>query len=93
MTIKELGVSLRSFNCLTQNSVNTLYELLTKTRAELLLIKNLTEKCIDNDIAVKVGGLGYTEWVDAILNNDPVAPAYTLCDDDDNPSLADEFYS
>lgn len=47
MDIKELGLSNRTYNSLICEGISTLKDLLSKTERELLHIKNLGKKCLD----------------------------------------------
>lgn len=47
VTIEEMNLSVRSYNCLKREGVNTLGELVTKSEAELTEIRNFGQKSID----------------------------------------------
>lgn len=46
ITIENLNFSVRTYNCLTRNKINNLYELTQLTEEELKQIRNLGHKCI-----------------------------------------------
>lgn len=47
MTIEELDLSVRSFNCLKRAGINTVGELIYKTDAEMMKVKNLGKKSLE----------------------------------------------
>jgi len=47
LTIEELNLSVRSYNCLKREGVNTVYDLIQKSEAELMDIRNFGQKSID----------------------------------------------
>lgn len=47
MTIEELDLSVRSFNCLKRAGINTVGELIDKTDAEMMKVKNLGKKSLE----------------------------------------------
>ncbi|MDO5014730.1 MAG: DNA-directed RNA polymerase subunit alpha [Clostridia bacterium] len=47
MTIEELDLSVRSFNCLKRAGINTVGELLDKTPSEMMKVKNLGKKSLE----------------------------------------------
>ncbi len=57
MTIEELGVSARSFNCLKRAGINTVEELTNRTEEEMSKIRNLGKKSLD-EIIEKLTSLG-----------------------------------
>lgn len=50
MTIEELELSVRAYNCLKRASINTMSELLKKSEHDLLNIKNFGKKSSDEVI-------------------------------------------
>ena len=50
MTIEELELSVRAFNCLKRASINSMSELLKKSEHDLLNIKNFGKKSSDEVI-------------------------------------------
>jgi len=57
LTIEELNLSVRSYNCLKREGVNTVGDLVQKTEAELLDIRNFGQKSID-EVKTKLDELG-----------------------------------
>ena len=47
MTIEELELSVRSFNCLKRASINTVEELTRKTEDDMMKVRNLGKKSLD----------------------------------------------
>ena len=47
MTIEELDLSVRSYNCLKRAGINTIQELTNKTEAEMMKVRNLGRKSLD----------------------------------------------
>ena len=50
MTIEELDLSVRSFNCLKRAGINTVEDLVGKTEADMMKVRNLGRKSIDEVI-------------------------------------------
>ena len=46
MTIEELELSVRSFNCLKRANINTVDELIKKSEAEMMKVRNLGMKSL-----------------------------------------------
>ena len=57
MTIEELELSVRSFNCLKRAGISTVEDLTNKTDAEMMKVRNLGKKSLDEVIA-KLHSLG-----------------------------------
>ena len=57
LTIEELNLSVRSYNCLKREGVNTVGELVQKSEAELMDIRNFGQKSID-EVKAKLDELG-----------------------------------
>jgi DNA-directed RNA polymerase subunit alpha len=57
LTIEELNLSVRSYNCLKREGINTVGDLVQKTEAELLDIRNFGQKSID-EVKAKLEELG-----------------------------------
>ena len=57
MTIEELDLSVRSFNCLKRASINTVEDLINKTEEEMIKVRNLGKKSLEEVIA-KIASLG-----------------------------------
>lgn len=47
MTIEELDLSVRSYNCLKRAGINTVLELTQKTKEDMMKVKNLGKKSLD----------------------------------------------
>lgn len=59
MTIEELDLSVRSFNCLKRAGINTVEDLITKTEDDMMKVRNLGRKSLEEVIA-KLDSLGFT---------------------------------
>ena len=57
LTIEDLNLSVRSYNCLKREGINTVGDLVQKTEAELLDIRNFGQKSID-EVKAKLEELG-----------------------------------
>ena len=57
MTIEELELSVRSFNCLKRASINTVEELTERTEEEMMKVRNLGKKSLD-EVKAKLAELG-----------------------------------
>ncbi len=57
MTIEELDLSVRSFNCLKRATINTVEDLTTKTEEDMMRVRNLGRKSLEEVIA-KLESLG-----------------------------------
>ena len=55
--IEELELSVRSFNCLKRSNISTVGDLTNKTESEMMKVKNLGKKSLDEVIA-KLHDLG-----------------------------------
>ena len=47
MTIEELDLSVRSFNCLKRANINTVEDLISKTEDEMMKVRNLGRKSLE----------------------------------------------
>lgn len=47
MTIEELDLSVRSYNCLKRAGINTIQELTNKSEAEMIKVRNLGRKSLE----------------------------------------------
>lgn len=56
-TIEELDLSVRSFNCLKRASINTVEDLINKTEDDMMKVRNLGRKSLEEVIA-KLASLG-----------------------------------
>jgi DNA-directed RNA polymerase subunit alpha len=50
MTIEELDLSVRSFNCLKRAGINTVEDLINKTEEDMMKVRNLGKKSLDEVI-------------------------------------------
>lgn len=57
MTIEELDLSVRSYNCLKRAGINTVQELATKSEEDMMKVRNLGRKSLD-EIRIKLTDLG-----------------------------------
>lgn len=57
MTIEELDLSVRSFNCLKRANINTVDDLINKTEDEMMKVRNLGRKSLD-EVLAKLTSLG-----------------------------------
>lgn len=57
MSIDELELSVRSYNCLKRAGINTVGELCSKTMDDLMKVRNMGRKSLD-EILEKLDGLG-----------------------------------
>lgn len=57
MTIEELDLSVRSYNCLKRAGINTVQELTQKTEEDMMKVRNLGRKSLE-EVQEKLGELG-----------------------------------
>jgi len=57
LTIEELDLSVRSFNCLKRAGINTVEDLVNKSEGEMMKVRNLGRKSLEEVIA-KLAALG-----------------------------------
>ena len=57
MNIDELELSVRSFNCLKRAGINTVEELISRTPEEMMKVRNLGRKSLD-EVLAKLKELG-----------------------------------
>jgi DNA-directed RNA polymerase subunit alpha len=57
MTIEELDLSVRSFNCLKRAGINTVEDLTNKTEEEMMKVRNLGIKSLE-EVIEKLHSLG-----------------------------------
>ncbi|MEU9481488.1 DNA-directed RNA polymerase subunit alpha C-terminal domain-containing protein, partial [Streptomyces sp. NPDC048191] len=79
LPIEELELTVRSYNCLKREGVHSVGELLARSEADLLDIRNFGAKSID-EVKAKLAGLGLA-LKDSPPGFDPTAAAF---DGDDN---------
>ncbi len=58
MTIEELDLSVRSFNCLKRAGINTVEDLTSKSEDEMMKVRNLGKKSFD-EVREKLQSLGF----------------------------------
>ena len=58
MTIEDLDLSVRSFNCLKRAGIHTVEDRVTKTEAEMMKVRNLGRKSFE-EVMQKLASLGY----------------------------------
>lgn len=58
MTIEELDLSVRSFNCLKRAGINTVNDLINKSEEEMMKVRNLGKKSFD-EVKEKLQSLGF----------------------------------
>ena len=62
MTIEELDLSVRSFNCLKRANINTVQDLISKTEDEMMKVRNLGRKSLEEVInKLTMMGLGLAD--------------------------------
>jgi len=57
MSIEELDLSVRSYNCLKRAGINTVLELVQKTEDEMMKVRNLGKKSLE-EVDLKLNNLG-----------------------------------
>lgn len=58
MTIEELDLSVRSYNCLKRAGINTVQELVQKTQEDMMKVRNLGRKSLE-EVEQKLKALGF----------------------------------
>ncbi len=58
MTIEELDLSVRSFNCLKRAGINTVEDLISRSEEDMMKVRNLGKKSLEEVIA-KLASLGF----------------------------------
>lgn len=58
MTIEELDLSVRSFNCLKRAGINTVEDLINKSEEEMMKVRNLGRKSLE-EVIWKMASLGF----------------------------------
>jgi DNA-directed RNA polymerase subunit alpha len=59
MTIEELDLSVRSFNCLKRANIDTVEDLISKTEEDMMKVRNLGRKSLE-EVINKLNSLGYS---------------------------------
>lgn len=57
MTVEELDLSVRSYNCLKRAGINTVEDLISKTEEDMMKVRNLGRKSLE-EVLQKLGALG-----------------------------------
>ena len=57
MTIEELDLSVRSYNCLKRAGINTVLELTQKSKDDMMKVRNLGKKSLE-EVQKKMAALG-----------------------------------
>ena len=57
MTIEELDMSVRSFNCLKRAGIDTVEDLINKTEDDMMKVRNLGKKSLE-EVIQKLHSLG-----------------------------------
>ena len=57
MTVEELDLSVRSFNCLKRAGINTVEELINKSEEDMMKVRNLGVKSLE-EVQAKLASLG-----------------------------------
>ncbi|MGL5884910.1 MAG: DNA-directed RNA polymerase subunit alpha C-terminal domain-containing protein, partial [Bombilactobacillus sp.] len=57
LTIEELDLSVRSYNCLKRAGINTVQELTDKTESDMMKVRNLGRKSLE-EVKEKLANLG-----------------------------------
>ncbi|MCI8360853.1 MAG: DNA-directed RNA polymerase subunit alpha [Clostridiales bacterium] len=58
MTIEELDLSVRSFNCLKRAGINTVEDLINKSEEDMMKVRNLGRKSLE-EVVAKLNSLGF----------------------------------
>jgi DNA-directed RNA polymerase subunit alpha len=86
--VEQLDLTVRSYNCLKREGIHTVGELITRSEADLLDIRNFGAKSID-EVKVKLSGLGLA-LKDSPPGFDPGAAVYFTDDEDDDMAYAED---
>ena len=57
MTIEELDLSVRSFNCLKRANIDTVQDLINRTEEDMIKVRNLGKKSLE-EVILKLKSLG-----------------------------------
>ncbi len=68
LTIEELDLSVRSFNCLKRANINTVRDLITKTAEEMMKVRNMGKKSLD-EVQNKLAMMGLSLATEESGNN------------------------
>ena len=61
MTIEELDLSVRAYNCLKRAGINTVAELVQKNQEDMMKVRNLGKKSLE-EVEQKLAALGMSLW-------------------------------
>ena len=59
MTIEELDLSVRSFNCLKRAGINSVEDLINKSEDDMMKVRNLGRKSLE-EVVYKLNSLGFS---------------------------------
>lgn len=59
MTIEDLDLSVRSFNCLKRAGINTVEDLINKSEEDMMKVRNLGRKSLE-EVVQKLNSLGFS---------------------------------
>ena len=90
LPIEEMDLTVRSYNCLKREGIHTVGELVSRTEADLLDIRNFGQKSID-EVKIKLAGMGLS-LKDSPAGFDPAAAALAYSDTDWNDDTDDSGY-
>ncbi|MDR0849040.1 MAG: DNA-directed RNA polymerase subunit alpha [Propionibacteriaceae bacterium] len=80
LSIEDLSLTVRSYNCLKREGIHTVSELVSRSEQDLMDIRNFGSKSID-EVKAKLAELGLT-LKDSPLSSDPFSPARYDAGDD-----------
>ena len=58
MTIEDLDLSVRSFNCLKRAGINTVEDLINRSEEDMMKVRNLGRKSLE-EVVQKLNSLGF----------------------------------
>ncbi|MGL5858910.1 MAG: DNA-directed RNA polymerase subunit alpha [Angustibacter sp.] len=90
LPIEDLDLTVRSYNCLKREGIHTVGELVARSEADLLDIRNFGAKSID-EVKAKLVGMGL-QLKDSPPGFDPAAAVEAYGADDDVAYVEDEQY-
>jgi DNA-directed RNA polymerase subunit alpha len=91
MPIEDMDLTVRSYNCLKREGIHTVGELVARTEADLLDIRNFGQKSID-EVKEKLAGLGLG-LKDSPAGFDPTAAALSYGEGDWSDTDGDDDYA
>ena len=91
LPIEEMDLTVRSYNCLKREGIHTVGELVSRTEADLLDIRNFGQKSID-EVKIKLAEMGLS-LKDSPAGFDPAAAALANDDTDWNDDTDDGGYA